>query len=224
MPVVTIRGQLGSGAPEIGRKVARTLLCDYVDREIIESIARLVGHPIDQVMEKEQAPIGIAQRITSVLGKVFERSGSVESVYSRSWQEPLDDANYLDALESVIHDLAMEENIVMLGLGSQFILHDNPSALHVLVIAPLKQRIKQVAAMSNVDEEEAQRKIEDHDNSRRAFIRRFFNSELENPDNYDLVVNTEHLSYDVSAHIIASTAQLKTLWGANIKRKSSLYS
>ena len=38
MPVVTIRGQLGSGAPEIGKLIAEKLQCDYVDREIISQI------------------------------------------------------------------------------------------------------------------------------------------------------------------------------------------
>jgi hypothetical protein len=67
--MVTIRGQLGSGAPEIGREVARIIKGDYVDREILESIAQLVGHPIDQVIEKEHAPIRMVQRITSALAK-----------------------------------------------------------------------------------------------------------------------------------------------------------
>jgi hypothetical protein len=32
MSLVTIRGQLGSGAPEIGKEVAHKLHFDYVDR------------------------------------------------------------------------------------------------------------------------------------------------------------------------------------------------
>ena len=40
MSLVTIRGQLGSGAPEIGRKVAGKLHVDYVDREIIAQVAK----------------------------------------------------------------------------------------------------------------------------------------------------------------------------------------
>jgi len=33
MPIVTIRGQLGSGAPEIGKAIAEFLHADYVDRK-----------------------------------------------------------------------------------------------------------------------------------------------------------------------------------------------
>lgn len=213
MPVVTIRGQLGSGASDIGRKVARIIKGDYIDREILESIAQLVGHPVERVAEKERVPTRLVQRITSVLTEAFERSGSIESAYSHTWQEPLDDTKYLDALESVIRNLALEENTVIQGRGSQFILHNNPSSLHVLVIAPLRERIKRVMATSKAEEDEAQRQIEESDNTRRAFIRRFFKAELEDPEYYDLVVNTEHLSYEIAAEVIAAATQLKTPWG-----------
>jgi cytidylate kinase len=215
MPVVTIRGQLGSGVSDIGREVGRIIRGDYVDREILEHIAQLIGHPKEQVAEKEHIHPRLVRRIIAVLANALERSGSIESAYSRTWQEPLDDAKYLDALESVIQDLALEENIVIHGRGSQFILHDNPSALHVLVIAPLRERIKRVMATLGIDEDAARRKIEEFDNSRRAFTQRFFKCELENPDYYDLVVNTEHLSYEVAARIIATAAQKKTPWGYN---------
>ena len=39
MSVVTIRGRLGSGAPEVGKQVAEKLQADYVDREIIARVA-----------------------------------------------------------------------------------------------------------------------------------------------------------------------------------------
>lgn len=209
MSVITIRGQTGSGAPEIGREVARLTKCDYVDREILEHIAHMVNRPVAQIAEKEQVPKRLARRILSALNKAREKSGSAESAYRRTWEEPLDDAKYLYALESVIQDLALEENIVLVGRGSQFILSNYPSALHVLVIAPLPKRIRGMAATLDISQQQARKQIEEADNSRRAFIRRFFKRALENPDYYDLVINTEHLTYDSAARIIISAAQEK---------------
>jgi hypothetical protein len=40
MAIVTIRGTLGSGAPEIGNQIAERLHFDYVDREIIADVAK----------------------------------------------------------------------------------------------------------------------------------------------------------------------------------------
>jgi cytidylate kinase len=212
MSIVTIRGQLGSGVPELAKGVAHLMHCDYVDREIIENIARLVGHPSDQVAEREGAPLKLTQRIKGALERALTRSGSMDSAYSSTWQDPLDDSKYLDALKYVIQDLALEENIVIHGRGSQFILRNNPSALHVLVIAPLPLRIKRIMTEMKIDEDCASKKIEEYDNSRRAFIRRFFKHDIENPEFYDIVVNTESLTYNLAAMIIFKAGQRKTPW------------
>jgi cytidylate kinase len=213
MPVVTIRGQLGSGVPEISREIARLLPGDYVDKEIIESIAQLVGSPIDKVVEQERAPVRLVERIKAVLEGAQARSGTMESAYSRTWKEPLDDAKYLDALESVIQDLALEGNIVLHGRGSQFILHNNPSALHVFVVASLPARTKKVIRDLNVGRDEALKRIEDYDRSRRSFIQKFFKRDIEDPEYYDLVVNSERLAYEVAAQLIVKAALRKTPWG-----------
>jgi len=42
MPVLTIRGTLGSGAPEIGKQIAVRLHIDFVDREIIADVAKRI--------------------------------------------------------------------------------------------------------------------------------------------------------------------------------------
>lgn len=212
MPIVTIRGQMGSGAPEIGREVARIIRGDYVDRQILENVARTIGRPLAEIEEKEHIPSRLIQRIVRALEKALERSGGIESAYSYTWQEPLDDTKYLDALKSVIQDLASEGNIVLLGRGSQFILHNNPSALHVLVTAPLPDRIRRVMAASKIDADEARRQIEEFDSSRRVFIKRFFKSNLEDPVYYDLVINTERLTYEAAARIIATAAEEKAPW------------
>jgi cytidylate kinase len=213
MPVITIRGQLGSGVPEIAREIARLLPGDYVDREIIESIAKLVGHPTDDVVAREHTPVRLTQRIKGALESALARSGSMESAFTRNWKGHLNDAKYLDALKSVIQDLALEENIVIHGRGSQFILHNNPSALHILVIAPLPVRINRIMTERKVDEDTAEQRIEEYDNSRRTFIQRFFKRDIEDPAYYDLVVNTEHLAYDLAARVIVRAVQRKSPWG-----------
>jgi cytidylate kinase len=212
MPVVTIRGQLGSGAPDVGREVARLIQGDYVDREVIAAIAQKVGRTETNVEEKEQVPAGLGKRILSALEQALARSGSVDSAYLYTWEETLDDEKYLDALKSVIKELALQDNTVLVGRGSQFILSDNSSILNVLTICPVDIRIKRVMASSHVAENEARSQIEEYDGSRRAFIQRFFKRELENPLYYDLVINTGHLTYELGARLIVAAANEKTPW------------
>jgi cytidylate kinase len=212
MPVITIRGQMGSGAPEIGHQVARLIQGDYVDRQVIAGVAELLKRPEAQVEAKEQIPPQLLQRIIEPLRKALTRSGSIDSAYLRTWEEPLDDAKYLDALESVIQGLALEGNIVLVGRGSQFILRNNQSVLHVLVIAPLEERLNRVMAQLKIDEDEARRRIEDFDTSRRAFIQRFFQRDLEDPIYYDLVINTQYLTHEAAARLVVAAVTEKNPW------------
>jgi cytidylate kinase len=213
MPVVTIRGPMGSGVSEIGKETARLLSGSYVDKEIIEEIAKLVGQPADTVAQREYTPLKLRERIKAALERSQKRSGSMESAYSRSIPEVLNDAKYLDALKSVIQDVALEGNIVIHGRGSQFILRNNQSALHILVVAPLPVRIKRVMERQNTDEGNARKQIDEYSKTRRAFNKRFFKKDMMDLIYYDLVLNTGHLAYNIAAQIIVKALQRKTPWG-----------
>lgn len=67
MSVVTIRGQLGSGAPEIGRLVADKLRVHYVDREIIAKVAARLEREKQDVIAKEMPPGTLLGRILEAL-------------------------------------------------------------------------------------------------------------------------------------------------------------
>jgi cytidylate kinase len=101
---------------------------------------------------------------------------------------------------------------VIQGRGSQFILKHHPAALHVLVVAPLADRVKRVMISEEVDAGKARKLIKEHDSSRRLFIRRFFQRDIENPDYYDMIINTKTLHFGAAARIIAGAAQEKKSW------------
>ena len=212
MTVVTIRGQLGSGAPEIGRLVAERLKADYVDREIIADVAERVQRSSLEIEAKEQPPVTLAGRILAAFAHVPPSSGpgGYQAAYVPTWELPLDDASYKNTLIGVIKELALDPAIVIRGRGSQFILKDHPDAFHVLTVAPLATRITRVMQHENLDEAAARKEIDLFDKSRRAFIRRYFRANLEDPIHYDLVINTEHLGFEAAATLIARALDLRT--------------
>jgi len=215
MPVVTIRGQLGSGAPEIGKRVAERLHIDYVDREIIAEVAARVNSPKEKIESKEMPPATLLRRIVDALEHNYPpapSSGGVSisyPMYLPAWQIPLDDPSYLKGLEAVIRELAASQSIVIRGRGSQFILKDYPGALHVLVVAPLGIRVTRLMTSRKLDEKTAKQEITRFDSSRREFIKRYFKAELEDPIHYDLVINTEHLSFEDATSIIINALSLR---------------
>ena len=202
MPVITIRGQFGSGAVAIGNLVAEKLGCDYADREIIERVAEKLDMTHEHVAATEEPPASLWGRIAHALERGMAYGGGLANVYAPAWQVPLGDIDYLKTLTSVITELAEAPAIVIRGRGSQFILKNHPNAFHVLTVAPLEVRILRVIETMKLDWGAAQKEIERFDSSRRTFIKRYFNADLEDPLHFHLTLNTGHLSHKAAAQII----------------------
>jgi cytidylate kinase len=205
MPVITIRGQFGSWTNEIGELIAQKLNIDYVDRKIIAGVAERLRRSSTSVAEKEMPPSTLLGRIadaltkTSYMDDVFYSGG-----YSYLWEIPLGDKNYLSGLEYVIKELARSQSIVILGRGSQFILKDFPGAFHVLIVAPVETRVMRIMESLKLNEEEARKEITRFDDGSREFVKRYFQANIVDPVNYDIVINTNHLSIEGAASIIAN--------------------
>jgi len=148
MSVITIRGQLGSGAPEIGKQAAEKLHVDYIDREIIADVAKRLKRSKEGIADKEMPPGTLLGRIAEALVRGLAMSGDSAGMYAGAylptWEMPLDDTRYLAGLESVVKELGRSQSLVIRGRGSQFILKDYPRTLHVLTVAPLELRLKRV--------------------------------------------------------------------------------
>lgn len=210
MPVVTIRGEMGSGAPEIGKITADKLHIDYVDREIIASVASRLKWSKEGIADKEAPPGTILGRIAEALGHSYYPDGAgYAGAYLPIYDIPLNDNQYLAGLKSVIEELTRSQAVVIRGRGSQFILKDMPGALHVLIVAPEDDRIKRIMDSLNMNENAARKEIARSDKSHREFIRRYFQADLENPVNYDVVVNTRGLRLQDSAAIVIKALQYK---------------
>jgi len=209
MSVVTIRGELGSGAPEIGRLVAERLHADYVDREIIAQVAASLKRHEEEVQEKEMPPSSLLGRIGKALEYSYAFDIGAAAAYLPTWEIPLNDARYLEALESVVRELARSGSIVMRGRGTQFILKDYPGSLHILTVASFEVRLKRVMEELKIDQEAAKQEITRFRNSRHEFIKRYFHAEMEDPAHYDLVINTERFSYQAAASMIIGAAAFK---------------
>ena len=209
MPVVTIRGQLGSGAREVGRLIAENLHVDYVDREIIAEVATRLHREEEEVIEKEIPPSGFLSRIAEALGQSYGFADGFDGAYLSIAQMPLDDTRYIKALESVVKELVRDKQLVILGRGSQFILKDYPGILHVLVVAPFEVRLKRVMEDLTLDRETAKKEIVRSDSSTREFVKRYFRAELEDPIYYDLVINTEHIGFQAASSMVLNALSLK---------------
>ena len=203
MPVITIRGLYGSWAAEIGELIAHKLNIDYVDREIIAGVAERLRRPSTSIAEKEMPPSTLLGRISEAMAQTAcLGDGIYTGIYSPLCEIPLNDTNYLSGLEYVIKELAASQSIVIRGRGSHFILKDFPGAFHVLIVAPIAARVKRVMERKKLNEVDARKEIARFDDGSREFVKRYFKANIADPINYDMVINTNHLSVESVASII----------------------
>lgn len=227
MAVITISGETGSGARDVGRLVADLLEIDYVDQEILVDAARELGVSVDSVAERDERTRSFRQRLASVFRTFLEHSaasgagdpflgaGGLESILARTYGEAsaetgeIDDETYIGTVKRIILGLAEKGNIVILGRGSQVILRDCPGALHVLVVCPLANRVDRLAAQENVSREAAEKRVQEADRGRVAFHRKFFKVDPNDPRLYDVTVNTGRLSVPAAASVVTAALQTR---------------
>jgi len=226
VPVVTISGQTGSGAREIGRLAAQQLGIDYVDQEILVESARALGVPVESVVSRDERTASLGERLATMLRRFLERSaaagvadpmlgsGGLDVLLGRTYGEAaadeglreVSDERYLTTLSTIIRDLASHDNVLIIGRGSQAILKDWPGALHVLLVAPLRHRVDDVSRREGLAEEAAAKRVQEGDRGRAAFHQKFFKVHVDDPSAYHLTLNTARLPPEEAAQLITDAA------------------
>jgi len=226
MPVVTMSGNIASGAREVGQAAAQRLGVDFVDQQLMVRAAQRCGVPVGTVAEHDERRGSFKERFAGLLRTFLERSAAsgadpltgatgLEMILSRSYSEmaaeepQLSDDLYLKTMTALIEELAAGGKIVLLGRGSQMILKDMPAALHVLCVAPQKLRAYRLAERDSIGLEEATRRTAESDRARGAFYRKFWRVEVEDPKLYDLTIETSRLPFEVAADLVAAAAAAK---------------
>jgi cytidylate kinase len=233
MPIVTISGNTGSGATEIGRIVAQQLGFDYVDRQILTETARALGvsERILAGRDDRSPPPTLRERLASFFQDFLERSavagaadplmatGGLEALMATSYREAaalpavgreeLTDSRYKEAITTIMNGLAVKGDVVIIGRGSQAILRDRPDTLHVAVTAPFAVRVQRIAERDNIPPEKAKGVVEESDKGRLDYHHKYFKIDPMDLNLYDLVVNTGCLRYEEAAQLIVTALRCK---------------
>ncbi|HEX2978968.1 MAG TPA: cytidylate kinase-like family protein [Anaerolineaceae bacterium] len=109
---------------------------------------------------------------------------------------------YCHAVEQVMYELAEQGNVVIVGRAGQVILKDRPDALRVRIIAPSQLRAERIARKENLPIAAAMNQIEASDRNRRKYLRLNYQVRWDDPELYDLIINTAHYSAEAAARLI----------------------
>lgn len=178
MSAVTVSRQVSSRGDELAALVAKRLGWRLVSRELINQAARDAGVP--EVALAEMDELGLLNIRLS----------------ARGWRA------YQMQVERIIHNLADEGNVVIVGRGGQVVLRARPDVLHVRVVAPLEMRLSWLQQERGLSQEAAAAHLEASCRTRARYIRRSYHVDVNDPSLYHLVINTGLLSLEQAANLI----------------------
>ncbi len=192
LPVITLSMEPGSGGLCLAQSIAQHFDFDIYNRDIVHRIAQSVkaSDALIDGVEKERFS-GVSDFISSLVRDQY-----------------LHPDVYLEHLMKVVAAIAHHGRAVIVGRGANFILPPE-HRFSMRVVAPLEQRVANVAKFFKVSQEAAKKRIVVRESRRRAFVRQAFNTNITEPYHYDLILNTGRMSRETA---VAAAVAAVTEW------------
>jgi cytidylate kinase len=105
-----------------------------------------------------------------------------------------------------IEEIAAEGNVVMVSHAASYALTGRDDALRVFIVGSPERRAAATADANAVEKAAAAKSVAAHDAARADYLKRFYDVPKERPSDYDVVVNTDHLSASEAAGVIVAAA------------------
>jgi cytidylate kinase len=183
MAIVTISHEMGAGGSVIGMALPERLGYRYVDQEMISQAARRYGCLEERLTQLDETKPSFFERF------------DVET------------RHYITVLQSAVLDMAELDNAVIMGRSGQVLLQGVAHVLRVFVRAPFDVRVRRVMKkMADqgevVDARAAAALVRRTDQEKSGRMRYLFDVNWSDPTLYDVVINTETLSFEAGADVI----------------------
>lgn len=198
MAVITISREMGTGAHQIAKEVARKLKYLLVDGQKITEIASQYGLTPDNMERVDEKP----------------------PCYNTA--EDRQQAAQLNTIELILLECARKGNVILYGRGAQDLLLGMGNVLRVRFVAPFDERVEKFAEREWIDPDLARELIRKSDHQRGGFIHFYYDRNWQDPLGYDLVINTSRLTASAAVDMIVAAARNSRLKDAEAEAKEML--
>lgn len=193
--IITIGRQFGSGGREIGKKLAESLEIPFYDKELIQLAAKKSG-VCEEVFETVDE-----QATNSFLYSLAMGAYTLSNTSSLITEMPINDKLFI--LQSdIIKNLAAEGPCVIVGRCGNYVLRDNPNAVHLFIYADMECKIKRVSKLYDLPENKVKDKIVKTDKKRANYCNYYTNEKWGIMQNYDFSLNSSRLDTDRCVEVI----------------------
>lgn len=193
-PFVTISRQTGAGGITIGEKLVAYLWEN--DKGAVCPWTIFDKTLVDHVLKEHQLPEKISEYMPE--SKVSQMDDIMEELFGLHPSE----WTLIHKTSETILNLAQMGNVILVGRGAHIITKKLPNGFHVRLIASIEKRIEHLQEYYKLDRKHAIKLMEKEDKGRCDYVKEHFDKNIDDPLAYDLVINTDRLSYDQAAKLI----------------------
>ncbi len=187
-PVVTISRQRGCRSRELAKLLSRELHYGILfDRQVINYIAQ---------------DASVRQDMMNLLDE-NDRSRIEYWIEGHLPQYVETPDDYIRALAEVLKTTALQGGVVILGRGANYLLTE-ASTYRIRTVASKEYRIRNLVQVEGMSTERAESEINRVDSERSEFVKRYFKRNVNNPEDYDMVLNLEPHTLESAVKIILS--------------------
>lgn len=190
--VITIAREYGSGGRYIGKLVAEKLGIKLYDKEFVKKVAEETGLSEEFIKNNEQKRDALAD-------------------LNNGYYFGLNNADELFLKESeIIKNTAEKESCVIVGRCADFILNDRKDVTKVFIYSNMENKVKRATEFYGLDKTKAEKEITRINKLRANHYKHYTEKEWNNPNNYDICINSDTLGVEKSADLICEIVNKKT--------------
>lgn len=201
--LITISRQFAAGGSQIAQHAAAALGWKLVDNELVDAVAARAGVSPQEVAEREERPSTFIERLARVtaleLPELFLPTADAFEEHG--------EAHFVRITRALVEELAAEKRCIVVGRASAAVLARARDTLHVRIVAPVPYRLQRAIHELGLQEDEAERTLEETDLNRSRYHREYYHRDCTDPVNYDIVLNSDRVGLDGAAEIIVARAR-----------------
>ncbi len=204
-PFVTLSRESGSGGASISKMLARRLNKD-APSDVMWKI--FDGNLMAAVLKANHLQPQLAKFLPE--DRVPEFKSTIEEMvglHPNLW-------DLIKKINETICQMAKDGHVILVGRGANFATTGVSHGLHVRFVAPAALRAHYIAQRYDMTEEQAFAYNESCDAASRRYVKANFNADITAPANYDLVINTGHVSLVEAAELIANMVETRVMAAA----------
>ena len=110
----------------------------------------------------------------------------------------------------LIKEVADKESCVIVGRCADFILKDRKDVIKIFINSNIENEIKRAVEFYHLDKTKAEKEITRINKLRANHYKHYTEKEWNNPNNYDICINSDTLGVEKSADLICEIVNKKT--------------